>query len=73
MKTQVTSLYDRFATVLRDGHPRAVLRLRGIESVPAGAMLTAVESVRKALKTLGIDDLRIEVEGEDVEGEAQGC
>lgn len=72
MKPQVISLLDRFATVLRNGHPQAVLRLRGIDSVPAAAMLTAVERVRNALSMMGIDDLRIEVVREDAEGEAQG-
>lgn len=72
MKTQVTSLLERFATVLRNGHPQAVLRLQGIEGVPAAAMLTAIECVRTALRTLGIDDLRIEVVRDDAEGEAPG-
>lgn len=72
MKTHVTSLLDRFATVLRNGHPRAVLRLQGIESVPAAAMLTAVERVRTALSIMGIEDLRIEVIREDAESEVQG-
>ncbi len=72
MKTHVTSLLDRFATALRNGHPQAVLRLRGIESVPATAMLTAIERVRAALTMLGIDDLRIEVVREDAESEAEG-
>ncbi|MGH2375816.1 MAG: hypothetical protein ACRDIC_20385 [bacterium] len=68
----MTSLLDRFATTLRNGHPRAVLRLQGIERVPAAAMLTAVERVRTALMMLGIDDMRIEVVREDAEGEAPG-
>lgn len=72
MKPQVTSLLDRFVTVLRNGHPQAVLRLQGIETVPAAAMLTAVERVRNALSMLGIDDLRIEVVREDADGEAPG-
>ncbi len=72
MKTQVTSLLDRFATVLRSGRPQAVLGLQGIESVPAAVMLTAVERVRTALAMLGIDDLRIEVVREDAESEAEG-
>ncbi|MGH2405622.1 MAG: hypothetical protein ACRDGN_14355 [bacterium] len=72
MKTQVTSLLDRFAATLRNGHPRAVLRLEGVEGVPASAMLTAVERVRSALVLMGIEDLCIEVVREDAEGEAPG-
>ncbi|MGQ0549513.1 MAG: hypothetical protein ACT4PY_07580 [Armatimonadota bacterium] len=66
----MTSLLERFATTLRNGHPQAVLRLQGIENVPAAAMLTAVERVRAAVALLGIEDLTIEVVREDAEGAA---
>ncbi len=41
--------------------PRATLRLRGVDGVPAPAMLEAAERVRGAVALLGIRDLSIEV------------
>jgi hypothetical protein len=49
----------------REVRPRAVLRLRGLGDVPASALLEAVEQVRRALGTLGISEVSIEVVPEE--------
>ncbi|MDR7421486.1 MAG: hypothetical protein QN159_03345 [Armatimonadota bacterium] len=47
--------------------PRAVLRLWGMGDVPASALLEAAEEVRRALGTLGVAEVSIEVVPEDDE------
>jgi hypothetical protein len=43
----------------------AVLRLGGIDELPASAMLEVTDQVRQALTRLGISDVRVEVVGDD--------
>lgn len=69
MKTQDRLPAQWVSVALRNGHPKAHLRLRGVDNAPVAAMLAAVERVRDALSRLGIDDLRVEVIREDEESD----
>jgi UDP-3-O-acyl-N-acetylglucosamine deacetylase len=41
------------------------LLLHGVRDVPAEKMLGVAEQVRQAVATIGIDDVRVEVDGEE--------
>jgi hypothetical protein len=41
--------------------PRAVLRLWGVEDIPAATLLEAAGAVRRALEALGITEVSVEV------------
>lgn len=45
---------------------RAVVRLRGVQEIPPEALLAMAEGMRRALRLVGVIDVRIELEAEDV-------
>jgi hypothetical protein len=53
-----------FRPALAAQAPKATLRLRGVEGIPAATMLEAAERVRQAVALLGVLELSIEVVSE---------
>jgi hypothetical protein len=48
---------------------RAVLQLRGVEDLPAVAILEVADEVRRAVMRLGISDVRVDVASDEPRAE----